>query len=96
MRWAVILAGGSGTRFWPLSTSSAPKQVLPLLPDGSTALAAVRRLSGLVPRERVLLVTSSGLAAGLTAALGLPESRRMTSAVSAASRACSIAPASST
>ncbi|MGE3616904.1 MAG: mannose-1-phosphate guanylyltransferase [Gemmatimonadales bacterium] len=68
----MILAGGSGTRFWPLSTPSIPKQVLPLLPTGSTAAAAAARLHGLVPPERVLLVTGPHLAAGLQEALGLP------------------------
>lgn len=62
MHWAVILAGGSGTRFWPLSTPSRPKQLLPLTGQGSTAEQAVRRLAGLVPPERILLVTGSALA----------------------------------
>jgi mannose-1-phosphate guanylyltransferase len=62
MRWAVILAGGSGTRFWPLSTPDSPKQLLPLSGSRSTAQEAVDRLEGLVPRERVLVVTGAGLA----------------------------------
>ncbi len=37
MRWAVLLAGGSGSRFWPLSTPHTPKQLLPLSGAGSTA-----------------------------------------------------------
>ena len=32
-RWAVILAGGVGSRFWPLSTAERPKQLLPLVAD---------------------------------------------------------------
>ena len=52
MKWAVILAGGSGTRFWPLSTPDSPKQLLPLTGPRSTAEDAVVRLEGLVPRER--------------------------------------------
>ena len=73
MRWAVILAGGSGTRFWPLSTPSRPKQVLPLSGDRSTAEEAFARLEGLVPRERILLVTGSALAAPLQALLAIPS-----------------------
>jgi mannose-1-phosphate guanylyltransferase len=74
MRWAVILAGGSGTRFWPLSTPSRPKQVLPLSGDRSTAEEAFARLEGLVPRERTLLVTGEALAAPLRELLGVaPE-----------------------
>lgn len=72
MRWAVLLAGGSGTRFWPLSSPSNPKQLLPLTGHGSTAEDAVARLAGLVPIERVLLVTGPALAPQLEARLGLP------------------------
>ncbi len=71
MRWAVILAGGSGTRFWPLSTPDNPKQLLPLTGPRSTAEEAVARLDGLVPRERVLVVTGAALAARLGERLGL-------------------------
>ncbi len=72
MRWAVILAGGSGTRFWPLSTPARPKQLLPLASAMSTAEAAVARLAGLVPKDRILLVTGRHLAEPLNAKLGLP------------------------
>lgn len=71
MRWAVILAGGSGTRFWPLSTPDNPKQLLPLTGPRSTAEEAVARLEGLVPRERVLVVTGALLGARLADRLGL-------------------------
>ena len=63
MRWAVLLAGGSGTRFWPLSTPTNPKQLLPLAGASSTAEDAVERLSGLIPPERILVVTGAALAA---------------------------------
>jgi mannose-1-phosphate guanylyltransferase len=62
MRWAVILAGGSGTRFWPLSTPEHPKQLLPLTGSTSTAEESVERLAGLIPRERILVVTGLALA----------------------------------
>lgn len=71
MRWAVILAGGSGSRFWPLSTPTRPKQVLPLSGDRSTAEEAFARLEGLVPRERILLVTGGALAEPLEKLLGI-------------------------
>jgi mannose-1-phosphate guanylyltransferase len=73
MRWAVILAGGSGSRFWPLSTPSNPKQLIPLAGDQSTAEQTVARLEGLIPRERMLLVTGASLAPRLTSLLGIPE-----------------------
>ncbi|MBI4420232.1 MAG: NTP transferase domain-containing protein, partial [Gemmatimonadetes bacterium] len=50
-RWAAVLAGGSGTRFWPLSTDKTPKQFLPLAGDVPLLVQAVRRLHGLVPPE---------------------------------------------
>ncbi len=55
--WAVILAGGAGTRFWPLSTAERPKQLLPLAGDRPLLAQAVARLQGLVPAERVLILT---------------------------------------
>lgn len=55
--WAVILAGGAGTRFWPLSTAERPKQLLPLAGDRPLLAQAVRRLDGLVPPSRVLILT---------------------------------------
>lgn len=72
MRWAVLLAGGSGTRFWPLSTPETPKQLLPLAGSGSSAEDAVERLNGLIPRERILVVAGAGLAERLQARLKLP------------------------
>jgi mannose-1-phosphate guanylyltransferase len=72
MRWAVILAGGSGTRFWPLSTPERPKQLLPLAGARSTAEDTVDRLLGLIPRERVLVVAGAALAGPLRERLALP------------------------
>ena len=72
MRWAVLLAGGSGTRFWPLSTPAHPKQLLPLAGPRSTAQEAVDRLSGLIDPEHVLVVTGEALARPLRDALRLP------------------------
>src|ERR1051326_6645290 len=59
--WAAILAGGSGTRFWPLSTPDRPKQLLPLTGDRPLLAQAVARLRGLVPPERTLILTSPSL-----------------------------------
>ena len=88
MDWGVILAGGSGTRFWPLSTPINPKQLLPLTGESSTAEAAVERLEGLIPRERVLVVTSPALAGPLAERLALPRSNILVEP-----RAASTAPA---
>ncbi len=54
---AVILAGGSGTRFWPLSRRSAPKQLIALLSDRTMLQETVARVAPLVPPERVWVVT---------------------------------------
>ncbi len=62
-RWAAVLAGGSGTRFWPLSTPQEPKQMLPLAGSEPLLRQAVRRLDGLVPMDRVLIITGASLAA---------------------------------
>ncbi|MFW5876952.1 MAG: mannose-1-phosphate guanylyltransferase [Myxococcota bacterium] len=68
--YVVIMAGGSGTRFWPLSRRERPKQLLPLAPDGSTLIAAtMRRARQLVPPERTLVVTSRALRDATVAAL---------------------------
>jgi mannose-1-phosphate guanylyltransferase len=72
MRWAVILAGGSGTRFWPLSTPTNPKQLLPLTGSTSTVEEAIDRLTGWIPRDRILVVTGAGLADQLQQRLKLP------------------------
>lgn len=72
MEWAVVLAGGSGTRFWPLSSPSRPKQLLPLAGSRSTAEATLDRLAGFIPPERTLVVTGEGLAPLIGRRLGLP------------------------
>lgn len=70
--WAVILAGGSGTRFWPLSSPSHPKQLLPLTGDRSSAEDTVDRLAGFIPPEQILVVAGAGLADLLRQRLHLP------------------------
>ncbi|WP_434478926.1 mannose-1-phosphate guanylyltransferase [Gemmatimonas sp.] len=60
--WAVVFAGGIGTRFWPLSTPRRPKQVLALVNERPLIADTIARLSPLVPAERVLVVTSADIA----------------------------------
>lgn len=72
--YAVVLAGGYGERFWPASTAAKPKQLLSLLGDRTMLEMAVDRLDGLIPVERVLVLTSEDLVAPTRAATpGLPE-----------------------
>jgi mannose-1-phosphate guanylyltransferase len=68
---AVILAGGSGTRFWPASRRLQPKQLLPLAgrPGEALIAATVRRLEPLVSPENVWIATGQALAEATAAAL---------------------------
>jgi mannose-1-phosphate guanylyltransferase len=68
---AVILAGGSGTRFWPASRRHLPKQLLCLAgrADESLIAATVRRIEPLVPPERVWISTGANLISATAAAL---------------------------
>ncbi|MEP7015048.1 MAG: sugar phosphate nucleotidyltransferase [Verrucomicrobiota bacterium] len=56
--YALILAGGSGERFWPVSRRSQPKQLLSLVSKKTLLEETVARLDGLVPRERILILTN--------------------------------------
>ena len=58
MLHAVIMAGGAGTRFWPASRVARPKQLLDLAGEQTMLQATAERLAGLVPPERVLVVTN--------------------------------------
>ncbi len=63
MLYAVIIAGGSGTRLWPLSRKSQPKQALKLIGDRTMFQHAVDRLSPLFPPERIFVGTNAEVAA---------------------------------
>jgi mannose-1-phosphate guanylyltransferase len=72
--YAVVMAGGSGTRFWPLSRRSRPKQLLPFAQGRSLLAATVERLAPLVPPERTFVVTTAEVLAAVRAELpDLPE-----------------------
>ena len=57
--FAVILAGGRGTRFWPFSRTGKPKQFLDISGRGSMLSVTFDRCAALVPPERILLFTVS-------------------------------------
>ena len=57
--YALILAGGSGERFWPLSRRARPKQLLRLVSDKTLLEQTLARLDGLIPRERILILTNT-------------------------------------
>ncbi|MSR74299.1 MAG: mannose-1-phosphate guanylyltransferase [Planctomycetes bacterium] len=69
---ALVMAGGSGTRFWPCSRRNLPKQFLSFGAEESLLAATVRRLDGLIPRERVFVITGVEHAALAEAHAGVP------------------------
>jgi len=62
MYYAVIMAGGAGTRLWPLSRREQPKQALKLIGERTMFQHAVDRLAPLFPPERICVVTNAALA----------------------------------
>lgn len=68
--WTVILAGGVGSRFWPVSTPARPKQLLPLASERPLIRDTVDRIVPLVPQERLRILTGERLAGPLLEALG--------------------------
>lgn len=68
---ALVMAGGSGTRFWPLSRRRRPKQLLPFAQGRSLLSAAVERLLPMVSPERILVATGAGIAEAVQADLPL-------------------------
>lgn len=69
MLHAIIMAGGSGTRFWPESRDARPKQLLRFSGERSMIQATVDRLGPLAPPERVIIATSARLAGAIAAQL---------------------------
>ncbi len=58
MVYAVIMAGGSGTRFWPKSTKALPKQFLNLFGEGTMIQNTAKRIEEIIPQERIMVVTN--------------------------------------
>lgn len=59
--WVVVLAGGVGSRFWPLSTPRRPKQLLPLVTERPLLVDAVARLRPIAAAPQTLILTSASL-----------------------------------
>jgi mannose-1-phosphate guanylyltransferase len=90
MLHVVILAGGRGERFWPLSNKNRPKQVLPLVSDLTMFEETVKRAEAIAPAERIHVVTSESLTGTLqkltpslpkTAFLAEPEAKNTCTAI---------------
>ncbi|MCA9277651.1 MAG: NTP transferase domain-containing protein [Phycisphaeraceae bacterium] len=93
-RYAVIMAGGAGTRLWPMSRKSTPKQLIPFIERDEQAKSllqlAVERATRVVPIERVFICTGQAYIDQIATSLpqvprenllGEPEGRDTTSAV---------------
>lgn len=61
--WLMVLAGGSGTRFWPRSRAAQPKQFLPIAGDEPLLVTTIRRFLGWVPENQIVILTTAFLAA---------------------------------
>ncbi len=77
MLWAVVLAGGIGSRFWPLSSPDRPKQLLSLISERPLIAETVARLQPMIPPERVLILTSRDISEGIRAAIPLVPAANM-------------------
>ncbi|MBM5813114.1 MAG: hypothetical protein FJ191_14350 [Gammaproteobacteria bacterium] len=67
--WAIVFAGGIGSRFWPLSTPSRPKPLLRLVSEQPLLVDTVHRLAPAIPADRVLVLTSRDIAPAIREAL---------------------------
>jgi len=82
MLYSVIMAGGKGERFWPLSRGHKPKQLLALNSDKPLLVETIDRVSDLVPLDRTYVVAGEALAKPIAAAIpGLPPGRILTEPV---------------
>jgi len=90
MRYAMIMAGGAGTRLWPLSRAARPKQLLPLIEGKSLLSIAVERLEGVFAPENIYIITGAQYADCVAEALpnlprenvvGEPEGRDTANAI---------------
>ena len=89
--FALILAGGSGTRFWPASRSTRPKQVLAIGPGSKESLIArtARRIEPLCPADRAYIATGTSLVGVTREALPwFPESAFFAEPVARNTAAC--------
>lgn len=78
MFYAAVLAGGSGTRFWPKSRRHQPKQLLDILGTSPLIEQTLERLEGLFTREKILVVTQAEQVESIRRHIKLPEENILT------------------
>lgn len=71
--WAVIMAGGSGTRFWPVGRREKPKQLLAIQGEETLIQSTVRRIPASIGPERTMVLTRADQMPQLAAQVDLPE-----------------------
>ena len=72
--WAVVMAGGKGTRFWPRSRGSLPKQCLALGSNRTLIQQTLDRIGPIIPASRTLIMTGPDMAGTIRAQLpDVPE-----------------------
>ena len=75
-RYVLIMAGGVGSRFWPLSRLEKPKQFLDILEKGETLIQQTfRRFKGICPEENIFVVTSAAHKELVISQLGIDPKR---------------------
>lgn len=93
--YAILMAGGSGTRFWPASRRDNPKQLLPIGTEKALLVETSERLGPLIPPERQLVIASARYAARIRELLpripadqviGEPEGRDTAACIGLAAR----------
>ena len=77
MRYALIIAGGSGTRLWPMSRRRRPKQIIPFIHGKSLLQIAIERLTGLLPREQVYVCAGEDHRAAILAGINGLDAERL-------------------
>ncbi|MGL5964209.1 MAG: sugar phosphate nucleotidyltransferase, partial [Fusobacteriaceae bacterium] len=70
MLTAIIMAGGSGERFWPLSTPEKPKQLLNIFSDKTMIRETVDRILPIIPKENIFIATNELQAEAVIKELG--------------------------
>jgi mannose-1-phosphate guanylyltransferase len=74
-RYVIIMAGGVGSRFWPMSRRKKPKQFLDILGTGETLIQQTfRRFKSVCPQENIFVVTSDDHKELVSEQLGIPQS----------------------